>query len=73
MGRQGIYLDFRCWRCRRAPSRDAQHGWLNRVLLLRGTRRRGSHPVQRGYQCKDCGHRGWSSHSQLAATQHLEL
>jgi len=76
----GVPLSFRCSACRRKYGTDEYHGqswsrdrgWVDRVVLTGRERRmkRGSpcprsDDVQREYRCRDCGHVGWSRHSDL--------
>ena len=66
----GRPLTFRCSICRRNKV-HAAHGYANRIQL---TGKKKSSPTNCGcrndewareYICTDCGHRGWSRHTDL--------
>jgi len=77
----GRPLSFQCWACRRrkGPVRWPLHRWaknqtaglMGRVKLTGRTRPAGGNQgcrnssLSREYVCQDCGHVGWSRHTDL--------
>jgi len=79
----GCPITFRCAKCRMTCNRSIDdvcrdrpgpRGWVDRVTLtgrsrpykLRSGPRR-MQPIAVEYVCRDCGHTGWSAHSNIVA------
>ncbi len=80
-GGTGRPLSFRCTMCRRADDyrHKSRKGWRDRVKLT-GRKRRcppgdygnRNSEFRREYLCDDCGHVGWSRHTDLEALERAE-
>jgi len=59
---------FRCWACRRGKVRGADELGVRLTGRVRSRRRTTLRhgAIVREYECRRCGHVGWSAHQDLA-------